>query len=64
MPEIQLAAPPDFAFDRTVRSHGWFDLAPFAYDQDAGTLSFAYIDDAGGSVVPVTVRAAGRGIAA
>jgi N-glycosylase/DNA lyase len=60
MPEIQLVAPPDFAFDRTVRSHGWFDLPPFAYDREAGVLAFAYIDDATGSVVSVTVRAAGR----
>jgi N-glycosylase/DNA lyase len=64
MPEIQIAAPPDFAFDRTVRSHGWFDLPPFAYDQAAGTLAFAYIDDASGSVVGITLRASGRGLVA
>ena len=64
MPEIQIPTPRDFAFDRTVRSHGWFDLPPFAYDQGAGTLVFAYIDDAAGSVVSVTLRAAARGLAA
>src|SRR5262249_11692941 len=31
--------PPDFHFDRVVRSHGWYDLAPFAYDQKAGELT-------------------------
>ena len=64
MPEIQIAAPADFAFDRTVRSHGWFDLPPFSYDRDGGTLAFAYIDDATESVVSVTVRAAPRGLVA
>jgi N-glycosylase/DNA lyase len=64
MPEIQIAAPPDFNFDRTVRSHGWFDLPPFAYGREAGTLAFAYIDDAARSVVSVTVRAAGRRLTA
>jgi N-glycosylase/DNA lyase len=64
MPEIQIAAPADFAFDRTVRSHGWFDLPPFSYDRDGGTLAFAYIDDATESVVSVTVRAAPRGLIA
>jgi N-glycosylase/DNA lyase len=64
MPEIHIAAPPDFAFDRTVRSHGWFDLPPFHYDREAGTLAFAYIDDASESVVAVTVRGAPRGLVA
>jgi N-glycosylase/DNA lyase len=64
MSEIQIAVPPDFAFDRTVRSHGWFDLPPFAYDRDAGTLAFAYIDDATESVVAVTVRTAAGGLVA
>ena len=58
MPEIEIPTPSDFAFDRTVRSHGWFDLPPFAYDRAAGTLHFAYRAAAG--VVSVTVRAAGR----
>ncbi|HVU53317.1 MAG TPA: Fe-S cluster assembly protein HesB [Polyangia bacterium] len=64
MSEIHLAAPPDFAFDRTVRSHGWFDLPPFSYDRDGGRLAFAYIDDATKSVVAVTVRAAPGGLVA
>jgi N-glycosylase/DNA lyase len=64
MPEVQIPTPPDFSFDRTVRSHGWFDLPPFAYDRDAATLGFAYIDDATASVVGVTVRPNGRGLVA
>ncbi len=58
MAEIQIPTPSDFAFDRTVRSHGWFDLPPFAYDREAGTLRFAYQAAAG--VVSITVRATGR----
>ena len=58
MPEIQIPTPSDFAFDRTVRSHGWFDLPPFAYDREAGTLRFAYQAAAG--VVSIMVRARGR----
>jgi len=64
MPEIQILTPPGFAFDRTVRSHGWFDLPPFVYDRDAGKLTFAYIDEGAAGVVSVTVRAAGPGLAA
>jgi len=58
MPEIQIPTPSDFAFDRTVRSHGWFDLPPFAYDREAGTLRFAY--QTGADVVSIAVRTAGR----
>jgi N-glycosylase/DNA lyase len=62
MAEIQIPTPRGFGFDRTVRSHGWFDLAPFAYDEDAGTLSFAYA--AAGGVVSVVVREARGALAA
>jgi N-glycosylase/DNA lyase len=55
---IQIPTPADFSFDRTVRSHGWFDLPPFAYDRAAATLRFAYQD--GGRVVAATVRPAPR----
>ena len=60
MPEIQIQTTPDFAFDRTVRSHGWFDLPPFVYDRETSTLAFAYDDEASG-VVAVSVRPGGRG---
>jgi 3-methyladenine DNA glycosylase/8-oxoguanine DNA glycosylase len=57
MPKIQIPTPAGFAFDRTVRSHGWFDLLPFVYDREAGALAFAY--QSAGEVVGVTVRPAG-----
>jgi 3-methyladenine DNA glycosylase/8-oxoguanine DNA glycosylase len=54
MPEIQIPTPADFAFDRTVRSHDWFDLAPFSYDKEGGALSFGY--ERASAVVSITVR--------
>ncbi|HVZ71227.1 MAG TPA: Fe-S cluster assembly protein HesB [Polyangia bacterium] len=62
MPAIQISTPPGFSFDRTVRSHGWFDLAPFSYDREASTLAFAYARAS--AVVSVVVRAGARGLSA
>jgi N-glycosylase/DNA lyase len=59
MAEIQIPTPPGFAFDRTVRSHGWFDLPPFDYDQAGESLRFAYAG--AGGVVAVEVRSLGTG---
>ncbi|HEY1249850.1 MAG TPA: Fe-S cluster assembly protein HesB [Thermoanaerobaculia bacterium] len=35
---MRIPLPPSFHFDRVVRSHGWYNLAPFAYDPKAGEL--------------------------
>lgn len=35
---LRLSLPPDFSFDAVVRSHGWYDLAPFSYDSSRGEL--------------------------
>jgi len=59
MPEIHIPTPAGFVFDRAVRSHGWYDLAPFAYDRAGATLAFVFQRGAG--VVAVTVRARGDG---
>lgn len=53
MVRARLALPPGFSFDAVVRSHGWYELAPFRYDRAAGVLSTAV---PGGSVA---FRAAG-----
>jgi N-glycosylase/DNA lyase len=53
--------PADFAFDRTARSHGWFDLPPFRYDREAGLLRFAFVGDAGPASVEVRATAGDRG---
>ena len=36
---MQVAAPLGFRLATTAKSHGWYDLPPFAYDADAGRLS-------------------------
>jgi 3-methyladenine DNA glycosylase/8-oxoguanine DNA glycosylase len=47
---ISIATPSDFSFKNTVGSHGWYDLAPFEYDEAAGTLR--YVFRLGNSIVP------------
>jgi N-glycosylase/DNA lyase len=44
---LVLETPPDFGFDATVRSHGWYDLPPFRYEERAGVLETAVGDDGG-----------------
>jgi N-glycosylase/DNA lyase len=44
---LRIRLPSDFHFDRVVRSHGWYDLPPFAYDQKAGELSTRILTPAG-----------------
>jgi 3-methyladenine DNA glycosylase/8-oxoguanine DNA glycosylase len=34
----RIPLPPDFSFDGVVRSHGWYDLPPFSYDREKGSL--------------------------
>jgi N-glycosylase/DNA lyase len=36
--KIRLRLPDRFSFDAVVRSHGWYDLPPFSYDDARGTL--------------------------
>ncbi len=36
---MRLPLPPNFSFDAVVRSHGWYDLPPFSYDEEARTLA-------------------------
>jgi N-glycosylase/DNA lyase len=36
---LALALPSNFSFDAVVRSHGWYNLRPFAYDQARGVLA-------------------------
>ena len=39
--KIGLPLPSRFSFDAIVRSHGWYDLPPFAYDAGQAVLSTA-----------------------
>src|SRR5437899_1021722 len=36
---VRIPLPARFSFDAIVRSHGWYDLPPFAYDEARGILS-------------------------
>lgn len=70
MTTFVLQTPPDFGFDATVRSHGWFDLPPFRYGADrvlrtaveleAGAVAALRIDEP----APGTIRVRFEGEAA
>jgi 3-methyladenine DNA glycosylase/8-oxoguanine DNA glycosylase len=46
---VRVPVPPSFSFDAVVRSHGWYDLPPFAYDRSAGSLE-TFVGSAGRAV--------------
>ena len=46
----------DFNFKRTALSHGWYDLLPFAFDQDTWTLT-RVLDAGNGAPVMVKITA-------
>ncbi len=61
MPSLKLSARKPFNFLSVVNSHGWLQLAPFAFDEAAQTL--AYTDRlASGRVLEYRMRAADDGI--
>jgi len=41
---LRLPLPPNFHFDAIVRSHGWYDLPPFAYDARRSILTTSVAD--------------------
>src|SRR6266496_25690 len=51
---IRIPLPPRFSFDAVIRSHGWYDLPPFAYDAQRGVLATRI--EAGGAGVPIEFR--------
>ena len=54
--ELKISTPPNFSFRRTVRSHGWYGLPPFEFDESTWTLK--RVLDVGQSK-PVTTRITG-----
>jgi len=52
---MRIQLPSDFSFDAVVRSHGWYDLPPFAYDAGRGVLTTSAA--AAGRAVPLRFRA-------
>jgi N-glycosylase/DNA lyase len=55
---IRISLPSDFSFDGVVRSHGWFDLPPFAYDREGGALRMFVPEK--GRAAPIVFRARGE----
>ena len=47
--------PAGFSFERTVQSHGWYNLAPFELNEAEMKLSYAFRDKQAGEVVRGTV---------
>ena len=46
-----IRTPKDFNFDLTVRSHGWYNLAPFKFDETRNSLSYAFAGKSGKPVI-------------
>jgi len=60
--QIQVPTPRNFSFRRTVRSHGWYALPPFEFDQDRWSLT-RVIDLGAAKPITVTISDAKRGLA-
>src|SRR6266404_5737993 len=59
--EITIKTPADFSFRRTVRSHGWYGLLPFEFDQENWTL-VRVLDLQQAKPVTVEISPGNRGI--
>ncbi len=55
---MRIPTPPAFALEPTVRSHGWYLLAPFRWDSSAQSLSRTEL--LGGEPFDLTIRASGE----
>jgi len=40
--EVLITKPASFSFGHTIRSHGWYDLAPFELDEEQGRLIYVF----------------------
>ena len=50
-----LNVPAGFSFERTVQSHGWYDLAPFVLDEQLMKLRYVFRDKRSGKIVQGTL---------
>jgi 3-methyladenine DNA glycosylase/8-oxoguanine DNA glycosylase len=60
---LTLPAQQPFIFHHAVRSHGWYQMAPFEYDEEAGLLGYVMRLESG-RVLEIKIRAAPGGISA
>ncbi len=56
-----LPARQPFHFHNTVRSHGWYQMAPFEYNEEAGTLKYVIRLETG-KVLEIQIREAPGGV--
>jgi 3-methyladenine DNA glycosylase/8-oxoguanine DNA glycosylase len=57
---LRIPTPEKFNFRTAVCGHGWYDLPPFRYDEQAGTLRYAYYSRSSGKAVAFTAAAKRR----
>lgn len=57
---LRLAAAPPFRLTAVVRSHGWFQTAPFTWDEETETLR--RMENLPGGVAEVAIRPAAAGV--
>src|SRR6188474_2623173 len=50
-----LNVPDGFSFERTVQSHGWYDLAPFRIEEDPIKLRYVFRDKNSNKIVRGTL---------
>lgn len=46
---ITIPTPENFNFRRAITGHGWYDLAPFAYEEGSNTLFYVFTSSSTGS---------------
>ena len=58
MSTIYIDLSDDFSFGHTIRSHGWYDLKPFEFDAEKGTLGYTFAEN--DAAVMVVIKEDGR----
>ena len=57
-----IKVPEGFSFERTVQSHGWYDLAPFEFDEELMKLRYVFRDRRSGKIVQGTLSFDGTAV--
>ena len=59
--DLKISTPANFSFRRTVRSHGWYVLPPFEFDESTWTLG-RVLDAGQTKPISITINSARGGI--
>src|SRR5688572_617108 len=54
---ISVPTPENFIFRHAVGGHGWYDLAPFVYDEGSGRLDYVYFSLSAQRPEPISISA-------